>query len=191
MLFTLLGVKHLPFAPLGFLSFFLLAGSLRLFKEDFIKKLVAVQALVWKRSIAHNVPSKMGWWGLFAFRIQWRGTLRQSIVNLTNSIICAAICFLYSAIPERFSYYALQSSFFFFFLFAENLSRTSKEPLQSITIPTIWKSFIKKKDFFFQHQTNALRAPLQPALMRFSPPPLLVTVTVLGAVGFKVILKGL
>lgn len=63
MLFTLLGVKHLLFAPLGFLSFFLLADSLRLFffflpskKGDFIKTLVAAQHLVWERSIAHDAP---------------------------------------------------------------------------------------------------------------------------------------
>lgn len=130
MLFTLLGVKHLLFAPLGFLSFFSLADSLWLFfffslpskKGDFIKTLVAAQHLVWERSIAHDAPpkkkpeKKRGWRSL-ASCLRWRGTWRRSIVHLTNSRNSAAVCFLHSAITGRARYDALSGFFLFSFSF--------------------------------------------------------------------------
>lgn len=204
MLFTLLGVKHLLFAPLGFFSFFLLADSLWLFfspflskKGDFIKTLVAAQHLVWERSIAHDEPpkkkteKKRGWRSL-ASCLRWRGTWRRSIVHLTNSRNSAAICFLHSAITGRACYDALSVFFLFCFSFPREFTSEGTEgTLPSITIHAIWKSFMKQP--YFSGTSNKPNEKSSPARSRaphfhFSS---LVTATVPGAVGFKVILKGL
>lgn len=102
MLFTLLGVKHLParshwLLELPLLSLFLslaLFFSLRLYKEA-----CRSSGPLWKWSIAHNVPSRKGGCGVFISCIHWWGTQPQSIVNSNCSIFWAAVFPLNSAIP--------------------------------------------------------------------------------------------
>lgn len=205
MLFTLLGVKHLLFAPLGFLSFFSLADSLWLF---FFSPLPSKKRRLYKDACCRPAPGvrtvdcprraskkkkktekKQGWRSL-ASCLRWRGTWRRSIVHLTNSRNCAAICFLYSAITGRACYDAL-SGFFFWCLSRGNLLLRSEETLPSITIHAIWKSFVKHP--YSSGTSNKPNEKSTPARSRASHFhfSLLVTATVPGAVGFKVILKGL
>lgn len=197
MLFTLLGVKHLLFAPLGFLSFFLLADSLWLFfflpskKGDFIKTLVAAQHLVWERSIAHDAPPKKN--------------LKKSALALTRFLPSMArdVATLYCSFNQQsklcrnlfpvFSDYwacLLWCSFsFFVFLPRGNFFLRSEETFPPITIHAIWKSFMKHPYFSgTSNKPNETPARWRASHFHFCP---LVTATVPGAVGFKVILKGL
>lgn len=202
MLFTLLGVKHLLFAPLGFLSFFLLADSLwlffppsfekgRLYKDACCRPAPGVRTVDCPRRATKKKNRKKAGWRSLASCLRWRGTWRRSIVHLTNSRNSAAICFLHSAITGRACYDALSVFFYFVFLSRGNSLLRSEETLPSITIHAIWKSFMKQP--YFSGTSNKPNEKSSPARSRaphfhFSS---LVTATVPGAVGFKVILKGL
>lgn len=118
----------------------------------------------------------MCWCCLFISCIHWRGTLRQTIVNLTNSIFCAAVCFLYSVIPQCVCYYGLQS-----------FCRTLISEFQRAF--TVDKNFYHLEVFYgrlYFWTSNKYFKNLSLSCSYTHP-----KVTVLGAVGFKVILKSL
>lgn len=202
MLFTLLGVKHLLFAPLGFLSFFLLADSLRLFfffssfekrrlyKDACCRPAPGVRTVDCPRRASpkkKTEKNRAGAHSLPAFDGEGRG---DALLFISPAVAnCAAICFLYSAITGRACYVPLSVFLVFFFLSRGNLFLRSEETLPSITIHAICKSFMKHP--YFSGTSNRPNEKPSPARSRashfhFSP---LVTATVPGAVGFKVILK--
>lgn len=94
---------------------------------------------LWKRSIVHNLPSRMGWCCLFISGIHWGGTLLRPIVNLNGGSTSAAFCFFYSAIPQCASDCSCEK-FFFFLLTKKPLSLNTEEPFHAIKA---------KKPFFF------------------------------------------
>lgn len=177
----------------GFFFFFFLPSK----KGDFIKTLVAAQHLLWERSIAHDAPppkkktekNRAGAHSSSFLPLMARdvATLYCSF-NQQSQIVPQSVSCIQRllGVPAMILF---QFFWVFFFLSRGNLFLRSEETLPSITIHAICKSFMKHP--YFSGTSNRPNEKPSPARSRashfhFSP---LVTATVPGAVGFKVILK--
>lgn len=128
MLFTLLGVKHLLLALTGFLSF---PCSLFLSLAACQRQTCRNSGLVWKWSIAHNVPSRWAG-GAYSFPVFIdEGHCYSQLFNQT----CCNMFFVLSW--NFFIVYILSPR-----VVTENISLRSKDPLQPIKLSTIWKSLL-------------------------------------------------
>lgn len=175
--------------------FFASLGKKRKKKGDFIKTLVAAQHPVWERSIACDVPPKKkkkekqadAHW-LPASGGDGRGDART-----VENFFCN--CNLFPVFSDYWACLQLCSFRLFFllflFFFRGTLFLKSEETLPSKTIPTIWKPFMKYPHFSrTSNKPGEKSAPARWRASHFHFFPL-VPATVPGAVGFKVILKGL